>query len=675
MSTEEEIISIVIEAKTNQADEAKRKLDAVGASVNQLKADFAAGRVSQAQYDAGFSSLASQAETARVKLSALKDEMADLRRQGGMASTRLEGADRRGAQARLGLAAANITQDVAQGGPASAVNNLIALAGDPKIMALGAEFIAAAGGAAVLGPAIVGVGSALAGLFVVIDQGLKGADLKWSDFATVVGNTAPITATTEAFEGLAEVAKDLGITKAIDTAWDATGNLINAVAQVALGWNDATAATKAQNGEIERSTGSALEYVAALKMAASIRSDEQKKAAEIGKNVGEQLANLGGAGGLGAVASRLAEKATAKGADDKIKVPTIGKDGKPGDPEEITRRELARRDALTDLAKAAGGDTAALGRLMPKLKNAGFDLADVKAAAGGRDLDDEDKAGARGLKKADADAKQAAEKQQREHDRRTAELAKPLQERYDIGTARGNPIDESTVRGELESAGLPGEEAAKFASVVLGKLREGFDDEIRQRAGKGGITADQARQGILDDESEKAAKIDDAAEAKRKKAIEDQTRTARENAEAAEEARSQQFKDAFKGQAIDERTRNALMRAQLISGDPELAARRVGEGISRELQSGGMDKGGADFEANRYVEEQMARLSEYIDRQSMMPMEAERMRAAEHIGVADFARSVESAGQDYDKQSLDVQKQMLAALVEIGRRPPSGAVF
>src|SRR5690349_5056258 len=119
MSTEADIIQIILDVKDEEAKEAKASLDKLNASAKSLDQQLAAASITTDQHRAKMKDLASEAERTRAKISALGDEMRDLSRQAGGSGPRLEGADRAGAKARLGLAGANIAQDVIQGGPAS----------------------------------------------------------------------------------------------------------------------------------------------------------------------------------------------------------------------------------------------------------------------------------------------------------------------------------------------------------------------------------------------------------------------------------------------------------------------------------------------------------------------------------------------------------------------------
>jgi hypothetical protein len=516
MSAEQDIIQIILDVKDDEAKEAKATLDKLNASAKSLGQQLASATISNDQYRAGMKNLAGDAEAARAKLSALKDEMRDLSRQAGGSGPRLEGADRAGTKARLGLAAVNIAQDAIQGGPASAINNILALAGDGKIKSLLSEFVEGAGGVAGLASKATLAAAAVGTLFAAIDQGLKSAKLDWSDFDDVVGDLGPFKAAREAFDGLAVVARDWHLDAAWEGASEAASGYVNAIADATVGWNAATEAARAHKEEVQRGAKAALDYAAAAKSLGSVRSDDQQEAERRGKLVGQELANLGGASGIGAVIDKLARDATRHGADDKVPAAELDDKGKPtGKMVDITRRESARRRLTTDAAAAAAGDSAALDRLRPYLKSSGYDLGGLNSAAKGIDSDKAGKAADREHAQLMQDRIREAERHvedvSRDYQRRAVELAKPLQDGFNLSGARGVATTEGQIRGRLEDSGVSKDEAKRMARAVLDQLTEGFADVVRERAGRLGTDAQGAKDSLVNDAQVRAERDRDEA--------------------------------------------------------------------------------------------------------------------------------------------------------------------
>jgi hypothetical protein len=92
-----------------------------------------------------------------------------------------------------------------------------------------------------------------------------------------------------------------------------------------------------------------------------------------------------------------------------------------------------------------------------------------------------------------------ADRYARDRDRRAAELAGPLRQRFDDERLAGRAIDAGQVRGELERAGLGAAEAAELAGPVLTALMEGLEARVRERALQRGETPEAAEAGLATD--------------------------------------------------------------------------------------------------------------------------------------------------------------------------------
>ena len=492
-------IVINLKSDLSEGEAARKKLEQITAEVNDLKQSFQAGNVALDNYKGQLKDLSREANRAQKALDAFND--AQIR----SGKVKLQGSDRANAKFQLGLAGANLAQDVIQGGPASGINNLLGLAQNGKVRSLLGEFVEGAGGVASLTTKVVGVGAAFAALFAVVDQGLKSAKLEWSDLDDVVGELGPIRAAKEAWAGLGEVAKQSGLTEVAESAYDAVAKGVGDLAEATIGWNTATDAAKANKEVIEGAVKATRDYVAAVKLLSGVRSEAQDDQARKGKLFVNALADAGGAGGLDAILGSMAKFETARTGGQKVSVPKLDDKGQnTGEKEEITRGELALRRLQVDAAKAAKGDQGAMDRLLSQSRAAGIGTKGLESAAGGIDPK---QAAREAFDRTDDAAREgydAIEDELEASHKRAADLAKPLQDRFNLSTASGGVVTEGQVRGKLEGAGVDKAEAGRVAGLVLENLTREYGEAIRERAGELGTDAAGARQSIVDDAAQGA---------------------------------------------------------------------------------------------------------------------------------------------------------------------------
>lgn len=598
-----------------------------------------------------FASIDAAVDSNIAHLIRLRDELAKAERQA--AGSSLVGAERSATKARGALAGANILQDAIQGGPASTINNLLGIAGDRKLLALGKElggsFVAAAGGAGALAATLGTVAAVAGAAFLLIDGGLKNAKLGWSDLDDVVGNLAPIAAAGEALAGVGEIAKQWGITKAVEDAYSATETFVGWVAQSTIGWNDATAAVRAHKDEVARATQEAADYAAAVKNLKSVRSDEQEAAAKTGKLVGGELANLGGAGGVDALAAKLAEVMTKTGANDKVKVQEVTKeDGKEVTKEvEVTRRESARRRALTDIDRANSGDTQALSRLMPALKKAGYDVADLNTAAGGEDP-----------AKKRQDAIDAAEEQSWQ------ELQESIKSVKDWSKDFKDQVKAALKdRSFLQGGDLtPAQEAAKRQYDAL-EERVAEARASRSYAGKEDEALAPAEK-LAKGRDEDARRAADKVEADHKQA-ENRQQALDRQAQAAREGKEREERDALSAQLdntpLDDRVKAELLQRQL-GGQ---SANQAGAALTSQLAGVFREQFGlADEQARKEAEDRVRGAQGDLRRDALRP--AGDARSQTFGDARQFLDAIQGGvTQDLAAKSLTVQEQIRDGIRQI----------
>lgn len=698
---DDDVISIIVEAKVEEAEKARQKLDQLGQQVKQLKGDLDAGRISQAGFASGFAVLDQQLLKTKGHLRDVEDQ---IRNVGG----KLQGAGRASAKFQVGLAGANIIQDVAQGGPAAGINNLLGLAGSNGVRALGGEALAAAGGIAAIGTAFATVAVAAGAAYLVIDHGLKEAKLGWSDLGEVVSNTHAWEAAGEAIRGagvyLKEGADSMAFQVALEDAkaigpsllpWIANLQVgVGLVDQYAIGWGQATEATREHNAELARSTKAAADYAEAVKGLGGVKNEAQQDSERKGKLVGQQVAELE-PGGWKAVAAKLAQQQTAfttkgpdgkvMGPEEKVKVQELvkGKDGKPDSYKEVevTRREARKREITADIGSAAGGDTAALDRLKPSLKGAGYDLSGVEAAASGRDVKKEAEKAKKDLEKADEDEfdrrarssrdKAAKEKKARAEDdtREKKEAAEHAAEanRYSSALDSG-PLGRKAIAGTLrpedvqarmKELGASEADVDRLSPTVTMKLHDDARAKLLKRAGADGTDVGTARGALL---SDAAAKEGDEARQKADRVEAEAEKAKKGRVEAAEKVTA--------GTGLDERGQLAMMRSMLSGGSKDAMIGRVEVGLKRELMQRGQGGDDAAGAAKAKAEEWFAKIGDDAHARAMSPPEAAAHRGVDRIDVGDFARSVESSGVEQQKKMVDGINAMKDKLAEIVRLLP-----
>jgi hypothetical protein len=157
-----------------------------------------------------------------------------------------------------------------------------------------------------------------------------------------------------------------------------------------------------------------------------------------------------------------------------------------------------------------------------------------------------------------------------------------------------------------------------------------------------------------DEEDRKFAEADDVAIA---------------NEEAERKRKKSEKKDAVEradkksaGTGLDARVEKALLRSSLANGgQPGAASAEVAKALSKELQARGMGEREADLAAKEKVRTIGGKLGDDINAEAVNP----KKRGIEHIGTADFARSVESKGADKLLDNTEAMKERLTDLVRI----------
>jgi hypothetical protein len=508
----DDVIQIIIDAKTEQADKARAKLDGLGNQVIALKDQLDQGKISVGAFERSFERLDSKIAGTRQHISGLENDIKGL---GG----KLQGGARTSAKFQLGLAGANIAQDVAQGGPAAGVNNILGLAGNNGVRALAGEFVAAAGGAKVLAAGFGTIAVAAGAAFVTINEGLKSANLGWSDLGSVVDEMAG---------GIfAKAAQQMG--EDIGSVWGQVKDLVGGIAETTIGWNSAAEAVRAHKDEIDRASAALEGYLKAQKAIAGIKSDAQSETDKRGKLFGKELAELGGDKGLDAIIDELAG---AEAGRDPDRMETVtrrrkvkdshGKEEEVQSTESITARQRMKEAITQDFANAIGGDKASQDALKKRLAGLGKDVTGLDSAQAGVDRKDAEKEAAakdedeeyaqkskrdtdKFLRKSRAERKKAKEAKDRE-------VAEAEQDALDGNAAidRGIKAEKEKLdRDSLEKAdkrsigtGLEGRtELATMRSMLAG----GTKDQILQRVEEA-LTEEFKSRGLEDNEAAAAAR-------------------------------------------------------------------------------------------------------------------------------------------------------------------------
>jgi hypothetical protein len=119
-----------------------------------------------------------------------------------------------------------------------------------------------------------------------------------------------------------------------------------------------------------------------------------------------------------------------------------------------------------------------------------------------------------------------AERYEAERERRAADLAGPLQSRFDAATIAGRIQDPDAVRAELGRSGLGAAEARDLAGPVLGALQRSLEERVRSKALAEGITPEEAEARMG---RERALERRGAAIRRRQELLGDQLERARHN--------------------------------------------------------------------------------------------------------------------------------------------------
>jgi hypothetical protein len=496
-----------------------------------LKAELASLQ-SQVQRGAPGWELA-QREIAGVTKELLKAEKAAQQAKGALDRVAKPGGPRLDAnkQAQLGFGLANLAQDLAYG-PQAGVNNLVFMAqqsGGIKELGKDAAAFGVTAAAAFKGiPALIAanaaplamVGGALGVVTLAayaLDKGLKDAGLGWSDFTTVLGNLAPVEAAGNAVVGTWEVLKDSAVGSAVDAVWGSLKNIVHETANVAVGWDDATEATRRHKEELAAVEANVKRIAEAEKELQGVRSKEQKEAADRGTKFAQAAADLGGKGGLDEVAQ---------------KVGALGMSEAGGAP--ITKEEF--KALLNDARK---GDVEAQNKVTALTKMAGYDVTGMKDAQVGRDrekeqadaektqadrdretalLNEEGRKNEEAMRREQADAakadeqakKQQADKDEREREQRLSQA--PSEARRSIG-ALDTRVQQALMLGQVGggSERVVGEAVAKAVSDAL--QAKGMGKAEAEAAGKSIVEDNQAQ--LRDQVSELALKSEQLQQQRR----------------------------------------------------------------------------------------------------------------------------------------------------------------
>jgi hypothetical protein len=127
---------------------------------------------------------------------------------------------------------------------------------------------------------------------------------------------------------------------------------------------------------------------------------------------------------------------------------------------------------------------------------------------------------------------------------------------------------------------------------------------------------------------------------------------------------------ATAGTGLDARTDDAFLRYALRSGGHGEAAQKALEaGLKREFLGRGMNEEQASIAAKEKAGERASKVADEINGNLASP----QMHAPQRIGMADFARSVESAGAADAKKQLEQMVSMNRILAEIQTNTRGGA--
>lgn len=146
---------------------------------------------------------------------------------------------------------------------------------------------------------------------------------------------------------------------------------------------------------------------------------------------------------------------------------------------------------------------------------------------------------------------------------------------------------------------------------------------------------------------------------------------ARANDKFLKKNRIEQGEKATRGTALDERAGDAFMRNALRSGgDGKKAQEQLEEQLRREYKARGLGDDAAGTAARAKAKEVAGKTAEGINDDARNP---KVQKAPERTGVADFARSVESAGQADAKKLLTTTEGIKERLTDLVRMGQQGA--
>jgi hypothetical protein len=423
-----------------------------------------------------------------------------------------------GKQSMMGFQVANLMQDMIQGSPAAGINNALFMAqqsGGVKelgqdLKALGAAgATAAAGGvkalpglfgsimtaAAGASGAVVAGGVALVGLGtagLVVNKGLKDAGLGWGDFLTVVGNLAPVEKASSILvgigRGIADAAESTGIADVWSSMVSDVSTLVNVVADYTLGWNAATEETRRHNAELEATAERVKAVAEAEKELSGIKSQAEKDAADRGTKFAQAVADMGGKGGLNALAETVG--GGSKNASDEFKLQLAA----------ARKGDVGAQDAVRGMMQNAGFNTQPLSDVQSN-KEARDKETDMLMEEGQRNeeraLAELDKMKEARDKETDTLNEAGRENEQAMYEERRQQKEKDLKEAPGLARKSIGGLD-----GKVERALMLGAIGGGNEKVVGAAVADAMSREL-QAKGMGKDEADAAAKSIVADEQSK----------------------------------------------------------------------------------------------------------------------------------------------------------------------------
>lgn len=366
---------------------------------------------------------------------------------------------------------------------AGGVGGLVKQFGQLAIAGPGA-LAAIAAAAPVATTALVATGGAL----IAINQGLKSAELGWGDLTTVITNTGPWKAASEAISGTFTMVADSDVGLTVDYLYDGMKGIVNETANLAFGWDDATEATRRYNDEQAKAAEWTAKAAKGVEAFAKVQTDAEKKAKDQGAEFGKAFKDAGGPEALLSGMSEIEIKENSDLSEDEKVL-------------RLKRRaeERERINALT--GEALGGSTHAARQLIDLAEGRGLDARALRGAFGSQSVEvvgPDRKVMEEGLK--------AQSKRDAETDRLNAEAAKADEEARKVAIQTGfeaNPGLEAEARRSLLDmigGGMSAEDAA-------GTTREFMQDRLVAGGTPEKFAKEASREfvsGILDTERGKA---------------------------------------------------------------------------------------------------------------------------------------------------------------------------